>query len=199
MCAVLFSDHKVIYLHSASSSAIWFHFSAAVITLDRTLEHKMWWVPYEKLPLNWESSGSLKAGVTARAFYQPARKVNLLYFSLTKAMSRHPKCFITLPRLVGLELFPVSPLSVGCASELTITTDKNTECNQDMCHGCLLFRDEMADWKTPWQWSLWCFSCMVICYEGRVSIYYRFGECWHRSRDFDVGRCQRFRFTIIQS
>lgn len=36
-------------------AAIWFHFSAAVITLDWILEHKMQWVPYEKLPLNWES------------------------------------------------------------------------------------------------------------------------------------------------
>lgn len=42
-CVQCFShaDHKVIYLHSASSSAIWFHFSAAVITLDWILEHKM--------------------------------------------------------------------------------------------------------------------------------------------------------------
>lgn len=49
------ADHKVIYLRSASYAAIWFHFSAAVITLDWILEHKMQWVPYEKLPLNWES------------------------------------------------------------------------------------------------------------------------------------------------
>lgn len=53
-CVWCFShdDHKVICLRSASYSAIWFHFSAAVITLDRILEHKMRWVPYEKLPLN---------------------------------------------------------------------------------------------------------------------------------------------------
>lgn len=147
----------------------------------------------EKAKAVWRQMSLLVPSTSRR------EKTNLVYFYLTKAMSRHPKCFITLPRLEGLELFPVPSLGVGCASELTITTDKNTDCNQDMCHGCLLFRDEMADWKTHWQWSLWCFSCILICYEGRVSIYYRFGECWHGSRGFDVDRCQRFRSTVMQS
>lgn len=100
MCAALsHADHKVIYLHSASSSAIWFHFSVAVITLDPILEHKRWWVPYEKLPLNWESSGSLKAVVTACAFYQPVRKktTNLVYFYLTKAWAVIPSVLSHFP------------------------------------------------------------------------------------------------------
>lgn len=53
-CVWYFShaDHKLICLRSASYSAIWFHFSAAVFTLEWILEQKMQWVPYETLPLN---------------------------------------------------------------------------------------------------------------------------------------------------
>lgn len=36
--------------------AVWFHLSADVISLIGVLEHELWWVPYEKLPLNWEST-----------------------------------------------------------------------------------------------------------------------------------------------
>lgn len=46
------ADNKVIYLHYASCSFIWFHFSATIITLDWIREHNIQWVPYEKVPLN---------------------------------------------------------------------------------------------------------------------------------------------------
>lgn len=125
-------------------------------------------------------------------------KTNPVYFYLTKAWAP-PKVFYHSSQAGMFGCLRVPSLGVGCASELTITTDKNTERYRGICHGCLLFRDEMADWKTPWQWFLWCFRRMVICYERRVSIYYIFGECWHKSRGFDVGRCQRFRFNLKQS
>lgn len=153
--------------------------------------------PIWKAAFELRKLGSLKAGVTACAFYQPVGK--LTQFISTSPKHEQPsKCFITLSRLECLDLFLVPSLGVGCASELTITTDKNTECYWDICHGCLLFQDEMADWKTHWQWVLWCFRCIVICYERRVSIYYIFGACWHRGRGFDVGRCQRFRLALKQ-
>lgn len=122
---------------------------------------------------------------------------NLVYFHLTKAWAT-PKCFITLLGHEYLELFLFPSPGVGCASELTITTDKNTECYPDICHGCLFCRNEMTDWKTHWQLFFWCLRRLVICYERRVSIYYRFGEYWHRSRGFDVRRCQRFRVNLKQ-